>query len=104
MYGPCVFPESYVVVCAFHLQLDCCDAFEWVVRDKFWTLLHMVLEKLFICFPLLYSDREQSDADVNFSLKKKQSHVIVPTLYTSFHHRSFYHMHCLSTFASILVH
>ena len=35
MYGPCVFPESYVVVCALHLQLDCCDAFEWVVRDKF---------------------------------------------------------------------
>ena len=55
-------------------------------------------------FPSAISDREQSDADVNFSLKKKQIHVIVPTLYTSFHHRSFYHTDCLSTFASILVH
>ena len=104
MYGPCVFRESYVVVCGFHLKLDCCDAFERVVRDKFWPLLHMVLKPLFICFALQYSDREQSDADVNFSLKKKQSHIIVPTLYTSFHHRSFYHVHFLSTFASILVH
>ena len=84
MYGPCVFPDSYVLVCAFHLQPDCCGAFEWIVRDKFCPLLHMDLETLFICFHLLYSDREQSDAGVNFSLKKKQSHITVPTLYTSF--------------------